>query len=97
MEALMADPTVDEASERPSTEEDARAIMRMLVINKGLKAGDSMANAMILANVIELGIDGIRQDEALTFAGDKAWLESRGKGFTAVTEAGYAAGIAEDA
>jgi hypothetical protein len=53
-------------------EEDARAVMRMLVSKKGMKAGDRMANAMIVANVFSLGIAGDRPDEALTFAGDQA-------------------------
>lgn len=46
--------------------------MRMLVSKKGMKAGDRMANAMIVANVFSLGIAGDRPDEALTFAGDQA-------------------------
>ncbi len=73
-------------------EEDAKAIMRMLVSKKGFKAGDKMANAVVVANVFSLGIAGIRQEDALTFAGDQAWIESCGDGFSLMTEAGYAAG-----
>jgi hypothetical protein len=61
----------------PKVEQDAIAIMQMLVGKAGLRAGDTMANGLILSAVKEMGLEGLRRDEALTFAGDKAWLESR--------------------
>ena len=76
-------------------EEDARAIMRMLVAEKGLKAGDTMANAEILAAVGELGMDDMRRGDALTYAGDRAWLESRNGGITLLSRAGYAVGLSK--
>lgn len=90
----MSDTTPGQDREPSLAEDDARAIMRMLVSKKGMKAGESMANAMIVANVFSLGIEGVRQEEALTFAGDQAWLESCGDGSSLMTEAGYSAGSA---
>jgi hypothetical protein len=81
----------------PSIEEDAIAIMRMLVNGKGLKAGDTMANVKIVDAVSELGMDDIRVADALTYAGDQAWLESRDGGFTLLSEAGYMAGLSKSA
>ena len=78
----------------PKVEQDAIAIMQMLVGKAGLRAGDTMANGLILSAVKEMGLEGLRRDEALTFAGDKAWLESR-DGSTLVSEAGYAVGAAD--
>ena len=78
----------------PSGEQDAIAIMQMLVGKAGLRAGDTMANGLILSAVKEMGLEGLRRDEALTFAGDKAWLESR-DGSTLVSEAGHAVGAAD--
>jgi hypothetical protein len=69
--------------------------MRMLVSKKGLKAGERMGNAVIIANVFSIGIDGIRQMEALTFAGDQAWLESRDNDQSELTEAGFSVGTAD--
>jgi hypothetical protein len=77
----------------PSVEKDAEAIMRMLVAKKGLKAGERMPNALILAYVLDLGLAGARRADALTFAGDQAWLESRDNGLSEVTQAGYHVGI----
>ena len=76
-----------------SVEKDAKAIMRMLVAKKGLEAGERMPNALILAYVLDLGLAGVRRDDALTFAGDQAWLESRDNGLSEVTQAGYDVGI----
>jgi hypothetical protein len=90
----MSDTTPSGGPETSAAEEDAKAIMRMLVSKKGFKAGDKMANSVVMANVFSLGIEGIRQEEALTFAGDQAWIESYGDGFSLMTEAGYAAGAA---
>jgi hypothetical protein len=87
METLMGDPSV---------EQTAIAIMRMLVGKKGLKAGDTMPNGLVLDAVKELGLEDLRRSEALTFAGDKAWLESR-DGSTLLSETGYAVGAANDA
>ena len=81
----------------PSVEEDAIAIMRMLVSEKGLKAGDTMANVKIIEAVSELGMDDIRMADALTYAGDQAWLESRDGGFTLFSETGYTAGLSKSA
>ena len=75
-----------------SVEKDAKAIMRMLVAKKGLEAGERMPNALILAYVLDLGLANVRRDEALTFAGDQAWLESRDNGLSEVTQAGYDVG-----
>jgi hypothetical protein len=91
----MSDTTSAEGREGSLADEDARAIMGMLVTKKRFKAGDKMANAVIVANVFSLGIEGARQEEALTFAGDQAWIESCGDGFSLMTEAGYAAGAAD--
>ena len=77
--------------------EDAIAIMRMLVNDKGLKTGETMANTDILEAVAQLGMDDVRRADALTYAGDEAWLESRDGGVTLVSKAGYMAGLSKTA
>lgn len=87
----MSEPPAFDAG--PTAVADAKAIMRMLV-SKGLQAGDRMPNALILAYVLDLGISGNRRSEALTYAGDQAWLESRDKGLSELTKSGYRVGAA---
>ena len=71
--------------------------MRMIVNDKGLKAGETMANTDILEAVAQLGMDDVRHADALTYAGDGAWLESRDGGVTLVSKAGYMAGLSKTA
>ena len=77
-----------------TVEHDAKTILRMLVVEKRLEAGDRMPNSLILAYVQDLGLASMRRDEALTFAGDQAWLESRDNGLSEVTQAGFDIGSA---
>lgn len=76
-----------------STEEDAKKIVQMLV-KKGLKANETMANAMVQSNALELGLQGAPLDNALTRAGDNGWIETPSPGWTALTQAGHTAGQA---
>jgi len=74
-----------------SVEDDAKAIMRMMV-RKGVKAGGSYKNPVLMQNALILGIDGEDLDKALTFAGEKGWIANGPNDTTTMTPDGHKAG-----
>ena len=74
-----------------SAEEDAKAIMRMMV-TKGVKPGASYENRVLVQNAVWLGIEGPDFDSAMIFAGQRGWIEDGANDTTVLTQAGYAAG-----
>ena len=76
-----------------SAEDDARAIVRMLV-EKGVQFGDPYKNPMLVQNALWLGIEGVERDDALTFAGEQGWVENAPEDTIRLTDAGHAAGKA---
>ena len=80
-----------EAAMARSAEDDAKAIMRMMV-TKGVKPGASYENSMLVQNAVWLGIAGPDLDNALNFAGQQGWIENGANDTTVLTQAGYAAG-----
>jgi hypothetical protein len=74
-----------------SAEDDARAIVRMLV-GKGVHLGQPYENPTLIENGLWLGIDGPDLDSALIYAGKQGWIENGPEDTTILTAAGYAAG-----
>ena len=74
-----------------SAEEDAKAIMRMMV-TKGVKPGASYDTQVLVQNAVWLGIEGPDLDSALSFGGQQGWIENGANDTTVLTPAGYAAG-----
>ena len=74
-----------------SAEDDARAIMRMLV-GKGVHLGQHYKNPTLIENALWLGIDGPDLDSALIYAGEQGWIENGPEDTTILTAAGYTAG-----
>ena len=58
-----------------SAEDDARAIVRMLAI-KGVQSGEPHKNPMLVQNALWLGIEGVKFDDALAFAGEQGWVRT---------------------
>jgi hypothetical protein len=83
-----------EAAMARSAEDDAKAIMRMMV-TKGAKPGASYENSMLVQNAVWLGIVGPDLDSALSFAGQQGWIEAGANDTTVLTPAGYAVGQAD--
>ena len=74
-----------------SAEDDARAIVRMLV-GKGVHLGQPYKCATLVENALWLGIEGPDLDSALIYAGEQGWTENGLEDTTILTAAGYAAG-----
>lgn len=76
-----------------SAEDDARAIVRMLV-EKGVQPGGRYKKPTLIQNALWLGIEGVEFDDALTFAGEQGWIENAPEDTIKLTAAGHAAGKA---
>ena len=76
-----------------SAEDDARAIVRMLV-GKGVHLGQPHKNSTLIEDALWLGIDGPDFDSALIYADEQGWIENGPEDTKILTAVGYAAGKA---